>query len=306
MIKPIYHRLDPMWSRFPFPAKPYFAVEEHGEITKITTGRVYRTEPFLRVNCYIVGDTLIDTGVRSAGAQLLAQLRKRGVTKAFLTHHHEDHSGSAALLQREGISVRATPLTARILRRNLPIPFYQHLGWGKLDATELETFGDDVVIGGHRAEVVRAPGHAVDQVAFKVPALNALFCGDSFIHPRVRVFRGDEDFAETLRTCRRLAALQYDRLLCGHRPVWKGGREAMAEKVAWLEEIEHRVHAWRGRGMTIPAMERAFIDEFGATRFDLLTLGDVSFANMAHSVLYGPKTRQEMREFRMGVSTINP
>jgi glyoxylase-like metal-dependent hydrolase (beta-lactamase superfamily II) len=180
----------------------------------------------------------------------------------------------------------------------MPLPFYQHLAWGKAETCELLPIADDHEVGGYPVEVIEAPGHAIDQLVFYVPDMGVLFSADTFIHRRVRVFRRDEDFHEMLKTSRKLANLDYDRLLCGHRPQWEYGRRAMEEKVDWLETLREQVLTWRRMGWTVAEMEACFHAEHGSTGFDLLSAGDVSFANIVRSILYGAKPRLEMRPFQ--------
>jgi glyoxylase-like metal-dependent hydrolase (beta-lactamase superfamily II) len=299
MIKPLYHYLDEVWQRLPYPDEPFFEVEERGPLTVIRSGRCYGgRRPILVAHCYILGDTLIDTGIRAVWPQLKEVVRHKGVRQALVTHHHEDHSGNAANLLAEGIPVYAGEKTCEIMRHPMPLPFYQHLAWGKADTCELLSLEDDHEVGGYSLHALEAPGHAVDQLVFHVPEVGILFSADAFIHRRVRVFRRDEDFHEMLKTSRKLANLDYDRLLCGHRPQWEYGRQAMAEKVDWLETLHEQVLTWRRRGWSVAQMEAHFNDQNGSTGFDVLSAGDVSFANLVRSILYGAKPRLEMRPFQ--------
>lgn len=46
-----------------------------------------------------------------------------------------------------------------------------------------------------------------------------------------------------MASLRRILALDFDTLYCGHRGEVRGGREALQTRLASLEEVEHRVHS---------------------------------------------------------------
>ncbi len=56
------------------------------------------------LNVYLVGDVLVDTGIRQAERRVLRQLENRAVGTVVLTHAHADHQGSChAVCERLGI-----------------------------------------------------------------------------------------------------------------------------------------------------------------------------------------------------------
>lgn len=61
---------------------------------------VYQIPLFPRnaINCYLVEDILIDSGIRSASGNILKALRGKSVTKHALTHAHADHQGSSKII----------------------------------------------------------------------------------------------------------------------------------------------------------------------------------------------------------------
>ena len=60
--------------------------------------------PRYAVNCYLVGDVLVDAGTRLDGPFLLRQLRGRPLAAHALTHAHPDHNGaSAAVCSARGV-----------------------------------------------------------------------------------------------------------------------------------------------------------------------------------------------------------
>ena len=135
-VKPLYHLLDPLWRRFPFPAGHTFEATAFEDATVLRMARTYRGREILPVYCYAVGDTLVDTGISSVADEVVAAARKAKVERVVLTHHHEDHSGNAARLASLGAEVLATGPGVRLVAHDLPRRFYQHVLWGEADPVE--------------------------------------------------------------------------------------------------------------------------------------------------------------------------
>ncbi len=292
-MPPLYHLLDPLWRRFPFPAGHRFEASAFEDATVLRMARTYRGREILPVYCYAIGGTLVDTGISSVGDEVEEAARRAKVERVVLTHHHEDHSGNAARLAALGAEVLATAPGVRLVAHDLPRRFYQHVLWGEADPVAAREVGREVPLGRLTARVVAAPGHSVDQLALHVPERGWLLSGDAFAAERVKVFRGDEDFHESCATLERFLALDFDALLCAHRPRFTGGKEAIRGKLAWLRELEGRVKESRAKGRSV----RRIVRELGiepSSSFFVITFGDVTTANLVRSILRGPRTRVEV------------
>jgi glyoxylase-like metal-dependent hydrolase (beta-lactamase superfamily II) len=281
--------LDPLWARAPFPFQRSFAVGRFAALRTVRMARRYFGREILPVYCYVVGDTLVDTGLSCYRDELLALCREHGITRAALTHHHEDHAGNAAALAQVGVEVLASDDTRALVARDVPIHFYQHLIWGKMQPARTAAFTASVRLGPYQAEVLPAPGHCADQVVFYVRQEGWLFSGDAFLSERVRVFRRDEDFAATVQTLQRLVRLDFDALLCAHKPRFTGGRLALKAKLDWLLQIEGEVRRHHAAGR--PPREIARLCLKPPWLAAVLTAGDATAANLVHSILYGPQAR---------------
>ncbi len=289
----VYHLLDPVWRRVPFPITPRLRIEPHGPVQVIRMERTWLGRVLLPVHAYLVGDTLVDTGIDCLGAALVQASLDRGLRSALVTHHHEDHAGNAARLLAAGVLVSASPETAKLVAAHLPIKFYQHLVWGSMTPAAVRPLGAETVIGGRLATVLPAPGHCTDQVVFHVPSEGWLFSGDAFIHEQVRIFRGDEDFYATLATLERLIALDFDTLYCAHRPRLTNGKAALAQKRQWLQDLEGEARVRAARGQPV----RQIVDALGLRPRSImpwLTLGDAAPDNLIRAILTGPVPRPEV------------
>lgn len=268
-------------------------VERYGPVTALKHGRAlpFFGQPLMSVRCYAFDGLLIDTGLYSKRAAILAFAREHRVGRCAITHHHEDHSNNAVTLKAAGIDVHAAAPTGALVKRGFATWPYQWLVWGRARPTALAPLPEVVETEHHRLDVLTAPGHCDDQVVFFERAQGWLFSGDAFLGEKIKLFRGDEDFDRTVETTRRLAALDFDALYCAHRPVPTGGRAAMARKLQHLEDLGGQARALAAQGLSEAEITRRLLGRDSAL-VRLLTFGDASRRNLIRAILRGPVPRR--------------
>jgi hydroxyacylglutathione hydrolase len=190
-----------------------------------------RGGPGRTLNIYLLGDVVLDAGVRWSRRRLARQLAGRQIRAHALTHAHFDHAGSSAWLCRTlGVPLwcgagdaaaiasgrldsHGSPLVNRLQRTLAPVaahPVSRTLREG------------DMVAG---FEVLEVPGHSPGALAFWRARDRVLVCGDVLanfgLHPtRPRLVLApaalSSDYQQNRRSARRLAGLR-PRLACfGH------------------------------------------------------------------------------------------
>jgi hydroxyacylglutathione hydrolase len=205
---------------------------------------ILRGGPGLTLNVYLLGDVVVDSGLRWSNRLLARQLSGIKIAAHALTHAHFDHAGSSAWLCRAfdvplwcgagdaeairggRVDSHGSALVNRLQRVLLPVaaqPVARELREGE-------------VVGGF--EVLEVAGHTAGSLAFWRPGDRTLVCGDVLANV---VMRGRDvrlvcppaalsaDAVENRRMVRRLAELR-PRLVCfGHGPpVTDPGRFAAA------------------------------------------------------------------------------
>lgn len=194
---------------------------------------------------------LIDAGGGRDIAGLLAQIEGDGldprrVRKLLLTHGHADHAaGAAALRERLGLRVCASPPTAQYVRdgdvRAISLDVAKQAGAYPSDfvfpacpVDDELTDGSTVRIGDLALDAIDTPGHASGHISFVLrrAGTTSVFCGDAlFFGGRILLQHiWDCSLQDSIRSVERLAGLQMEGFYPGHLTfaVRHGHRQAEA------------------------------------------------------------------------------
>jgi glyoxylase-like metal-dependent hydrolase (beta-lactamase superfamily II) len=190
------------------------------------------------VNAYLLGDVLVDTGLRTSAKKIKSALNGRKVSAIALTHAHGDHGGSARKLAAElgqPVWVGAADRPATESGKAEAKPPYDKPGIkvvaglmgdfpGVKVARELNE-GDDLAAG---FTVLDTPGHSRGHVSYWRESDGVLICGDVFFNmhllttvPGLRQPPGPFtlDPAQNRASERKVAALEPKVAGFGHGPV---------------------------------------------------------------------------------------
>jgi glyoxylase-like metal-dependent hydrolase (beta-lactamase superfamily II) len=188
--------------------------------------------PMNWINTYLVGDVLIDAGIRWARSRIVRQLTGRGVRLVALTHVHADHQGAVhAVCQRFGVPLACHDADIPVMEGRSPmlpdnnlIRLADLLGSGPPHPVRRVLRDGDLVAG---FRVVHAPGHTPGHVMFFRESDRVAIAGDvlaniHFLTGRAglrlppRKFSVDAD--QNLQSVRLLAALRPSLVCFGHGP----------------------------------------------------------------------------------------
>jgi hydroxyacylglutathione hydrolase len=190
-----------------------------------------RGGPGRSLNVYLLGDVVVDAGVRWSRRRLARQLAGQQLSAHVLTHAHFDHAGcsawlchtlgvplwcgagDAAAMSSGRVDTHGSLLVNRLQRALAPVaahPVSRTLEEG------------DLVAG---FEVLEVPGHSPGALAFWRERDRVLVCGDvvanSGLHPeRPRLVLApaalSSDYEQNRRSARRLAELRPQLACFGH------------------------------------------------------------------------------------------
>ncbi|MCB0116674.1 MAG: MBL fold metallo-hydrolase [Caldilineaceae bacterium] len=218
----------------------------------------HKVTRFWVMNTYLVeeedGLTLIDAGMSGSADSILAAAQQLGqpIRRILLTHAHTDHVGSLdALVQRlPEVEFLCSAQTARFLKEDFTLAPGQadtplKGGFVRCTSTPTRTIQPGDQVGS--LQVIAAPGHSPDQIAFLDTRDGTLYAGDAFQTQGGIAVSGDVrwrfplpawatwDKSTALETTKKLVDLNPSRLAVGHGPMLENPVSAMREAIARAE-----------------------------------------------------------------------
>ncbi len=266
-----------------------FKLHDFGDVTGIEMGYSPIGRPYMNVLFYYTDGIIIDTGHSNMRHRCLEFLRDKKAEALLLTHFHEDHSGNALHIKlMKNIPVYANPLALDIHLKGFSIQFYQHYMWGKAEKVKAEPLPPVIESGGISLIPVHTPGHTPDHTVYHEKSRGWLFSGDLFVGRQIKFFREGENIYQCIESLEKVKRLDFDSLFCGRNPHVKGGKKQIALKLNFLQDFCGEIHALLESGLDEKGiMKKLYPRE---NRFlKLITMGNVSFANMVRSVMYHKK-----------------
>jgi glyoxylase-like metal-dependent hydrolase (beta-lactamase superfamily II) len=218
-------------------------------------------------NCYLVreddGFTLVDTGLSGSAKDILAAAQQHNlpIVRIALTHAHTDHAGSLDALagQLPGVEIAATQRTARFLTGQVTLDPNEPQSKINGGFVVCSTAPTTILSPGDRVgslEVIAAPGHSPDHVAFLDRRDGTLIAGDAFQTQGGTAVAGVTRWtfpfpamatwhlSTALESAQRLAVIKPARLAVGHGRVLETPQQHMETAIRVAEK---RVH---GHGQT--------------------------------------------------------
>lgn len=267
---------------------------EEAGVEGVRVGRFMRSAANTTAVLYRVGSTIIDTGSPNQWPFVRQFLQERPVRRVLVTHHHEDHGGNGAPIQAElNVPVFVPARSVDRIVHGYPMHLYQLIFWGRPRTFQPETlpsvcprtagYAEVELEDGLRLRCVSAPGHSDDMTCFLEPNRGWLFAGDLYIASSARYLRDDEDLHAQIRTLRRIVALDFDRVFCGHRGIVADGRGKLRAKLEYLVNLRGRVHAMRREGKSVGQIMVALLGR--ENHMALLTRGSFSKRNLVRACL---------------------
>jgi hydroxyacylglutathione hydrolase len=190
------------------------------------------------INAYLVGDVLVDTGIKQSAAKITKMLDGRSISAIALTHAHNDHTGAMKRLaaqfeapvwcgaaDREATETGRPVLSPTIKRPRLVALLTTAAGFDGIPVSRTLTEGDPLTSG---FVVCDSPGHSPGHVSFWREADRTLICGDVFFNLRIPIpipgLRQPPDLltydpANNRESERKLSALGPATVGFGHGPV---------------------------------------------------------------------------------------
>ena len=267
--------------------------KKFGEIEAFQLGYGPVGKPFMSVYVYHVDGVVIDTGQSHMRQYVINLLRNKQPHTIVLTHHHEDHSGNALALSRlHQIEILGHPLTAQKMSARRKILPYQRYIWGRSKNAAVKPCENSIDSESFSLHPIHTPGHSKDHTVYLEEKQGWLFSGDLYLGERIKFFRSDEKIYDQIESLKKMRQYNFDALFCSHNPCLEKGKPKLELKLQFLEDIVGRVQMLRMQGFS----ENAIIKSMDPNKdrwVKLMTMGNVSFANMVKSALRGGPSKPE-------------
>lgn len=214
-----------------------------------------------RVWLYRIGDTLIDSGMVHAWGDVRRFVGEKPLRQVLLTHHHEDHAGNAGAISGYcGAEVFAHADALDPLAHPAPMRLYQRVLFGRPEPCSATALARDIHLDdGSPLIPIHTPGHAQDLVCYFQPERGWLFTGDLYIGTRPRYLREGECVERMLESLRRVLDYPFFTVFCGHRGVVPRGREAIRDKLIYLEYLCGETRRLRTLGYSVRRISKKLL-----------------------------------------------
>ena len=237
---------------------------EHEGVEGVRVGRFNMGVSTTAV-AYRFGTTIVDTGPPNQWHAIRGFLREKTINQVLITHHHEDHGGNAGHIRREmGVPVLAPLSGMEYIVQGFPLRPYQRIFWGKPHRFEPEAVPDEIELGERfRLRALHTPGHSVDMTCYLEPDRGWLFSGDVFIGVKPRYLRADEDLSNEIESLRYILRYDFGILFCAHNGLTLNGRQAIQDKLDYLELLRDRARALHKEGRSKDEITRMLVGKEG-------------------------------------------
>lgn len=205
-------------------------------LTQVRMATTWLGRPLMFCHAYLVDGLLVDCGHPLVAPEFEQWAEGADIGKAVITHHHEDHAGNAAVLNRMGITPSAHPLAASWLAAPPRLLFYERVIWGQPPPAAVQPLGEQVATPRYLFRVLHTPGHTGDHVALLEESRGWLFSGDLFLGDRLLYLRREEDARQILSSLLAVLRYDFDTVFCAHRGRVPQGRKLLARKYEFLQE----------------------------------------------------------------------
>lgn len=265
-------------------------ISQFGDVTRIDSARTIAGRGYYWSTAYLIDGLLIDTGCAHSATELINFLDDARLVCIVNTHAHEDHIGANGRLQktRKDLEVYAHPMALRVLenpREAQPMQLYRRIMWGWPTPSSGKPIRDGEWIETERFafQVIYTPGHSPDHICLHEQKQGWLFTGDLFVGGKDRGLREGYHIWQIIASLKQVVELPLNTLFPGCARVKDNPKDALQEKIEYLEEMGNQVLEMHREGKS----ERSIIQALfgGPMWIELVTFGHFSRSQLVRSYL---------------------
>nr|WP_263326709.1 MBL fold metallo-hydrolase [Neobacillus sp. Marseille-Q6967] len=209
------------------------------------------------VYIFLTDGMLIDTGCPHLESDLISFYNEHDFDSVALTHHHEDHTGTAAWIQEH----KKVPLLIHrkgidICKQPAQYPRYRQRAWGIRKEFSPLPMGETIQSRNHTWEVIYTPGHAEDHVALFHQETGRLFSGDIYLSTRTKVILDFESIPIIMNSLKTLLCYDFGPMYCSHAGYFEDGKKVLKQKLDYLENLSGEILNLYRQGYTVNEIDQ--------------------------------------------------
>lgn len=204
----------------------------------------------LSVYSFSIDGILIDTGSKSLEKQFMPFFNQQDIEKIIITHHHEDHTGCASILQNKmKVPIFMNERKIEECRKKASYPLYRKIFWGSRAAFNATPLEDTFQSRHAKWDCIETPGHAEDHVALLNRETGQLFTGDLYVQTKTKVILRNESIPTIIHSLKKVLTYDFNSVFCCHAGFIQDGRNALERKLQYLLELQGNVLQMYNEGL---------------------------------------------------------
>ncbi|OCA83164.1 MBL fold metallo-hydrolase [Bacillus sp. FJAT-27225] len=238
----------------------------------------------MNVHSFFIDGVLIDTGSKSLEKYFKPFFSQLEIDKVVITHHHEDHTGGAAFLQKDfDLPLYMNRIKIGDCSEKADYPLYRQAFWGKRRPFHAEPLGGTFQSPYATWRVIESPGHAVDHVCFLNEETGQMFTGDLYCQEKTKVVLREESIPEIIQSLKKVLTYDFDDVFCCHAGYLRNGRTALKNKLEYLLNLQGTVLKMYYEGKTPEEINNTLFSKRYPIMF--FSAGEWDSIHMVHSIL---------------------
>lgn len=217
-------------------------VSNFEDVTCIKMSQTLGGTPIYWAACYLIDGLLVDTGPAHVSEELMRFLVSKNIQIVVNTHHHEDHVGSNAAIQKKfGIDIFAHPKAIPKINKPANLFPYQVMAWGYYVPSKTKKIGGRIDTDNYQFEVISTPGHCDDHICLFEPKNAWLFSGDLHLSDKPKCARLNENQWKMIASLKAVRMRKPKIMFQGSGKIVTKASSALDQTIAYLEDLGERI-----------------------------------------------------------------